>query len=85
VNGDGRLDAIAVNADGVFVKLGLVNGTFGATERWTTNPFYGALATSFADVNGDGKADVVAVNTTGTTVRLSTGQSFGRTGRSLAP
>jgi len=79
VNGDGRLDAIAVNTTGVFVKLGRPNGTFGPTRRWTAGPFYGSVGTFFADVNGDGKADAIRVNTTGTTIRLSTGTALGPT------
>jgi hypothetical protein len=80
VNGDGYIDAIAVNADRVYVKLGRADGTFGPTQSFTTGPFFGSIGTFFADVNGDHKDDAIAVNASGTTVRLSEGSAFGPNG-----
>jgi hypothetical protein len=80
VNGDGFIDAIAVNADRVYVKLGKADGTFGPTQPFTTGPFFGSVGTFFADVNGDGKVDAIAVNASGTTLRLSDGTVFGSNG-----
>jgi hypothetical protein len=78
VNGDGKADAIAVNADGIAVHLSTGSDFSNAnpTYRWTVGGFSGTLGTFFADVDGDGKADAIAVNPDGIAVRLSTGHSF---------
>jgi hypothetical protein len=77
VNGDGGLDAIVVNRDGVYVRTS--NGSsfpVSAQKNWTGRAFYGQKGTFFADVTGDGKADAIAVNNDGVWVRTSMGSSF---------
>jgi hypothetical protein len=78
VNGDGKADAIAVSTSGIQVLLSTGTsfevGPSGAD--WTTVPFYGAVATFFADVNGDKRADAIAVDNGSVLVWLSNGSSF---------
>ena len=78
VNGDGMADAIAVSPGGIQVLLS--TGTSFAPGPsgvdWTTVPFYGAVATFFADVNGDKRADAIAVDNGSVLVWLSNGSSF---------
>ena len=75
VNGDGRSDLVAQNADSVWVKLS--NGSsFGAAVQWASGAFYGATVNLAGDVNGDGRADLVAQNGTDVWAILSTGSSF---------
>jgi hypothetical protein len=76
VTGDGRADAIAVNAGNITVRRS--NGrAFGAIETWSTTAYFGALGTYFADVDGNGRADAIAVHSNRITVRRSTGSTFG--------
>jgi hypothetical protein len=70
VTGDGRADAIVVNADTVTVRRSTGSG-FGPNEDWTGGPYYGSLGTFFADVTGDGRADAIVVNADKVTVRRS--------------
>lgn len=76
VTGDGKADAIVVNAGRVTVRRS-TGRSFGPNEAWTAGAFYGSKGTFFADVTGDGKADAIAVNTNKITVRRSTGSRFG--------
>jgi hypothetical protein len=70
VDGDGKADAIAVNADRIWYRSS--NGcSFGPNRALTSSPFYGELGTYFADVTGDGKADAIANNKTNVIVRRS--------------
>jgi hypothetical protein len=79
LTGDGTSDAIAVNNDGIYVRLS--NGTqfVGPAQNWTGSAVHdlSGRGTYFADVNGDGMADAIVVNDDGVYVRLSTGSSFG--------
>jgi hypothetical protein len=62
VNGDGKLDLLAVNSEGsVGVLLGNGNGTFQSAITYGTGG-YGAGSVSIADVNGDGHLDLVVAN-----------------------
>jgi FG-GAP-like repeat len=75
VNGDGKADAIVVNASGISVRRS--DGTrFQRNEEWTREPYIGGMGNYFADVTGDGKADAIVVNTNGITVRRSDGSRF---------
>jgi hypothetical protein len=78
VNGDGKVDVLAVNNDGLFVSLATPTATarFTRPTRWTSNPYYGDRGTYLADVDGDKKADAIVVNNNGVVVRKSTGSSF---------
>jgi hypothetical protein len=70
VTGDGKADAIAVNADRVWFRRS--DGCrFGPNEALTSTPFFGTRGTFFADVTGDRKADPIAVNDDGVVVRRS--------------
>src|SRR5438128_26398 len=62
VNGDGKLDLVAVNRNGntVSILLGNGNGTFQVKQDFATGPNPYALAV--ADVNGDGKLDLATAN-----------------------
>jgi hypothetical protein len=75
VTGDGRADAIAVNADKLIIRRASPTG-FLLDELWTTEPFAGSQGTYFADVTGDGQADAIAVTAGNITVRPSTGTDF---------
>jgi FG-GAP-like repeat len=75
VNGDGKADAIALNRDGITVRLSS-GSLFGNGQLWLHTAYYGTRGTFFADVSGDGKADAIAVNDHSTSVRLSNGSSF---------
>ena len=78
VTGDGKVDAIVVNDDGVTVRPANSNGSgFNPNETWTDNPYYGSRGTFFADVTGDGKADAIVVNLTGVTVRPASSNGSG--------
>ena len=86
VDGDGRADAIAVNDDGVYVRLSTGSGFPGPAQNWTGGPYYSLRTQNvvpsdqsvyFADVNGDGMADAIVVNDDAVYVRLSTGFGFG--------
>jgi FG-GAP-like repeat len=76
VNGDGKEDLVAQNADSVWVKLS-TGSSFAAPTQWSSAGFYGSTANHAGDINGDGKADLVAQNGDSVWVMLSTGSSFG--------
>jgi hypothetical protein len=61
VDGDGRVDVVLVQDDGVWVRRSS-RGQFLPPERWTNDPFFGSRGTFFVDVDGDGLADAIAVN-----------------------
>ncbi|MGE0552220.1 MAG: FG-GAP repeat domain-containing protein [Gemmatimonadales bacterium] len=50
---------------------------FAPAQAWTSDPYYGARGTFFADLTGDRRADAVVVNDAGITVRRSNGGGFG--------
>jgi uncharacterized protein (DUF2141 family) len=60
VNGDGKLDVVATNANAT-VLLGNGDGTFQAPVFYGTGGF-NASAVAVADVNGDGPPDVMITN-----------------------
>jgi hypothetical protein len=67
VTGDGRADAIAVNANQIVVRQsvtspGPAGHEFAPNSIWSFTPFSGSRDTTFADVTGDGRADAIAVN-----------------------
>ena len=85
VTGDGRADAIVVNADGIAVR-DAIGDRFRSPDPvthavssgdavirkwgyWTMDPFYGTRGTFFADVDGDLAADAIAVNDDGIFIR----------------
>ena len=69
VNGDGMADAIAVNDNGVFVRLSNGTGFDPVAKNWTGGAYYGSRGTYFADVNRDRQADAIVVNDNTVTVR----------------
>ena len=80
VTGEGRAAAIAINVNGVTVRLPEDN-RFRRDETWVQQPYFGTDTAGhqniyFADVNGDGKADAIVSNTTEVAVRLSDGTQF---------
>jgi hypothetical protein len=62
LNGDGRLDLVAVNAgrDTVMALLGNGDGTFGAARHFAAGSFPNSVA--LADFNRDGRLDLVTTN-----------------------
>lgn len=76
VTGDGKADAIVVNANGITVRRS-TGSTFAPNEAWTSDAFYATIGlTQFVDVTGDGKADAIAVTSDHILVRRSTGAGF---------
>lgn len=78
VTGDGRMDVVAVNNDGLFVSraTGNVVAPYARPVRWTDIGYWGDRGTVLADVTGDGKADAIVLNDDFTVVRASTGTAF---------
>ena len=76
VNGDGKADAIAINNDGVFLRISTGYSFAPGYSNWTGGAFYGTRGTFFADVTGDNLADAIAINDDGIYVRPSTGSGF---------
>lgn len=79
VNGDGKLDIVGFNQQGVWVSF--FNGTDFTTPVLKIADFgwdYQAKSLCYmADVNGDGRADVVGFGWDGVWVALSEGTAFG--------
>src|SRR5262245_979551 len=77
VDGDGRADAIVVNADTVTVRRSTGSG-FGPNEDWTGGPYYSSrcLVIFVAAVTGDGRAEAMDINADTVTVRPSYGSGF---------
>jgi hypothetical protein len=70
VDGDGKADAVGVNADRVYWRPS--NGcAFEVHRPLTQTPFIGSIGTYMADVTGDKKADLIANNNNGVIVRRS--------------
>ncbi len=63
LNGDGQLDMVAASeySDGMTVRLGLGDGTFGPRSFYDTGNF--PVAVNLGDMDGDGDLDVVVTNT----------------------
>ena len=70
INGDAKLDLVAVNEAGnsVSILLGNGNGTFQSQQTFGvgSHPWYGVVV----DLNGDGKADIVVADYGGTVVSV---------------
>ncbi len=79
VNGDGILDLVGLTPNnGVFVFLGVGNGTFHAAVHYATGATDFSAGVAVADVNGDGKPDLVFAVDDGISVALNTGNgTFG--------
>ena len=60
VNGDGKMDLVALNDGELYVMLGDGTGHFAAPKGYNKGGFQSALA--FGDFNGDGFPDAVVVN-----------------------
>jgi len=74
VNGDGKLDLIALTPyNGVFVFLGNGDGTFQTPVNYATGAVDYSSGVAVADVNGDGKPDLVFAVDDGISVVLNTG------------
>ncbi len=79
VDGDGKVDAIAVNPDAIYVRghnflteSEEERARFGTISvQATPFPFYGNRATAFAPVDGDRRADAIAINHDGIFVMVS--------------
>jgi IPT/TIG domain/FG-GAP-like repeat len=82
VNHDSRADLIGINYGGgdnsTWVMLSTGTG-FSAPALWSSQPFFGSVLTSVADVNGDGRTDTVAVNgsTSYASLANTAGTAFG--------
>ena len=75
VNGDGILDLVALTPyNGVYVFLGIGNGTFQAAVNYATvNTVGGNGALAVADVNGDGLPDLAITAGNGMEILLNSG------------
>ncbi|MDR1712315.1 MAG: FG-GAP-like repeat-containing protein [Propionibacteriaceae bacterium] len=77
VNGDGKLDIVGFANDGVWVALGVGDGTFKPATRWLANFGYNQgwrvdkYPRYVVDVNGDGRADIVGFGADGARVAVS--------------
>ncbi|RTL56533.1 MAG: hypothetical protein EKK46_04160, partial [Rhodocyclaceae bacterium] len=83
VNGDGKADFIAQQADGLYASLS-TGSSVGAQTKWAgffgTTQGFSSLTNnpiSIIDINGDGLADAVGFGYDGVYVALSTGNGFG--------
>jgi hypothetical protein len=78
VTGDGRADAIVLNADKLSVRAS--NGSsFGPVSITAEDPafaFRGEVGETFFDMNADGKADLIMVNWHTIQVRVANGGGF---------
>jgi hypothetical protein len=84
LNGDGRLDIVAVNDD-VSVLLGAGDGTFAAPVHYPVTPL-GAFSPALGDLNGDGKPDIVVSTGNGISVLLNQGDgTFGAAASYVVP
>lgn len=77
-NADGRADIVAFASDGVYVALGLANGTFANAVRYetpfdTTDNWSGQSTRPrlIGDITGDGRADFVAIGADGAHVQTN--------------
>ncbi|HWZ43155.1 MAG TPA: VCBS repeat-containing protein [Candidatus Saccharimonadales bacterium] len=80
VNGDGKVDSIAVNTNAVTVRRS-DGHQFQRNEDWIHEGYFGTDPAGhrniyFADVTGNGRADAIVANTNGITVRRSDGRKF---------
>ena len=75
VNGDGKVDILSFQANGLFVWLSAINGnsipTLGYQQWSSENWDPGFRPHGVADMNGDGKADVLSFQANGLFVWLS--------------
>ena len=62
--GDGKVDFIAHDNDGIYVVPSTGTG-FGQASNWTGGPAGCDVACFFADATGDGKADFIAQDNDG--------------------
>ncbi|MGC2832600.1 MAG: FG-GAP-like repeat-containing protein [Candidatus Acidiferrum sp.] len=84
VNGDGKLDLVAVSASSAIVFLGNGDGTFQTTPVTTTmSTSLGTFAV--ADVNGDGHPDLIAEDGFGGNVYIFLGNGDGTFNTTNAP
>ncbi|AUG76854.1 hypothetical protein CFP65_1989 [Kitasatospora sp. MMS16-BH015] len=69
LNGDGKAEAIAVNADGTLTawpNYGVIDGGSWGTPRQIGSGWNDPARIRFADLNGDGKAEVISIDADGT-------------------
>ena len=77
LNGDGKLDVLAVNQPFNAVTCYFGNGLGALTPSGTFTTGTGPVAAALGDLNGDGKLDVVVANQSANTISVLLGNGLG--------
>jgi hypothetical protein len=73
LNGDNKLDIVAISSAGISVLLGNGDGTFRSGQTFSPTPGVDGGTLVLADVNDDGNPDLIVSTTSGLSVFLANG------------